>query len=186
MDDFLRLCPKDDSMATLSPTIFRSVYVTGLRNAHALEHQALGVIDRQLDRLENFPEVSDRLRLHRGETEQQILRLDELLSNLNERSSAVKDTGLNLMGNLAALGHAVADDEILKNAFANCAFENFEIASYKSLLIMAEESGEPFGITALQQSLREEQRMGQWCDESIEWITKRYMTLRLDPSASNH
>ena len=173
-------------MATLGRTALRSVYITGLRNAHALEHQALGVIDRQLDRLENFPEVAERLRLHRRETEQQIVRLDEVLDGLKEKPSAVKDMGLNMMGNMAALGHAMAEDEILKNAFANCALENFEIASYKSLLIMADESGEPAGMTALQQSLGEEQAMAQWCDESIELITRRYLELHLDPSASSH
>jgi len=173
-------------MATLAPTALRSVYLSGLRNAHALEHQALGMIDRQLDRLDSFPEVADRLRLHRGETEQQIVRLDEVLGGLGERASGIKDAGLNMMGNLAALGHAAAEDEILKNAFANCALENFEIASYKSLIVMADVAGEGAGIAALQQSLREEQSMAQWCEESIERITQRYLTLHVDSNASSH
>jgi hypothetical protein len=42
---------------------------------------------------------------------------------------------------MAALDHAVAGDEILKNSFANFAFENFEIAAYKSLLTIAEAGG---------------------------------------------
>jgi ferritin-like metal-binding protein YciE len=87
---------------------------------------------------------------------------------------------------MAALGHAAAEDEILKNAFANCALENFEIASYKSLIVMAEEAGEGVGISALQESLREERSMAQWCEESIERITRRYLTLHLDPSAESH
>lgn len=173
-------------MATIATSALRTVYVSGLRNAHALEHQALGMIDRQLDRLENFPEVADRMRLHRSETEQQILRLDEVLGGLNESASGIKDAGLNLMGNMAALGHAAAEDEILKNAFANCALENFEIATYKSLIVMANETGESAGISALQESLREEQSMARWCDESIEQITQRYMTLHLDPANSSH
>ena len=173
-------------MATLAPSALRSVYISGLRNAHALEHQALGMIDRQLERLENFPEVADRMRLHRGETEQQIVRLDDVLSGLNESASGLKDAGLGFMGSMAALGHAAAEDEILKNAFANCALENFEIASYKSLIVMAEEAGEGVGISALQESLREERSMAQWCEESIERITRRYLTLHLDPSAESH
>ncbi len=32
-------------------------------------------------------------------------------------------------GSMAAIGHSMADDEILKNSFANFAFENFEIAA---------------------------------------------------------
>lgn len=38
-------------------------------------------------------------------------------------------------GAFAALAHSFADDEVLKNAFVNFAFENFECASYKGLLL---------------------------------------------------
>ncbi len=40
----------------------RSTFVTGLQNAHALEQQALALIDRQLDRLVHYPDVADRLK----------------------------------------------------------------------------------------------------------------------------
>jgi hypothetical protein len=86
------------SMATLAPTALRSVYITGLRNAHALENQALGMIDRQLDRLENFPEVADRLRLHRRETEQQIVRLDDIMSEFDTSASGSEGRRAQLHG----------------------------------------------------------------------------------------
>ena len=38
------------------------------------------------------------------------------------------------MGNLAAIGHAVMQDEVMKNTFASYAFEHFEIASYRALM----------------------------------------------------
>ena len=173
-------------MADLAPDAVRSVYITGLRNAHALEHQALNAIDRQLDRLENYPEVADRLALHRRETENQIIRLEDVLGGFGETPSGLKDAALAIMGNMAAITHAMAEDEVLKNAFANCAIENFEIASYKSLIIMAEASGSRDGITALQETLREEQAMARWCEESIEKITHRYLTLHGDMDRSSH
>jgi ferritin-like metal-binding protein YciE len=98
----------------------------------------------------------------------------------------VKDAALNFMGNMGAIGHAMAEDEILKNAFANCALENFEIASYKSLIVMAEESGSGGGISALRETLREEQAMAQWCEDSIEQITRKYLVLHQDRDFSSH
>ena len=41
-----------------------------------------------------------------------------------------------MMANLQAMAHSTADDEILKNTFANNAFENFQIAAYKSLIAL--------------------------------------------------
>lgn len=164
----------------------RTIYLTGLQNAHALEREAISIIDRQLDRIENYPELAERLRHHRGETEHQIQRLEDVLDQLGETPSGLKDGALSLMGKVAGLSHSVADDEILKNAFANCALENFEIASYSSLIVMAQTGGFQSGISALQESLREEENMAQWCADSIEQITRRYLALRQDSSRSNH
>jgi ferritin-like metal-binding protein YciE len=33
----------------------REVYITGLRNQHAIENQAIELLERQIGRLENYP-----------------------------------------------------------------------------------------------------------------------------------
>ena len=81
------------------------------------------------------------------------------------------------MGNLAAIGHSIMPEEILKNHFANHAFENFEIASYDSLIAMAEATGKSGHVPALRKTLDEEQRMATWLREQTPAITLRYMQL---------
>jgi ferritin-like metal-binding protein YciE len=117
------------------------IFVTGLRNAHAMKNEALGIMKPQLSRIENYPEVAARLNQHIRETEAQLERLEGLLEDMGETSSTFKDTALSVMGRMAAMGHTMADDEILKNSFANFAFENFEIAAYNSLLTLADAGG---------------------------------------------
>jgi ferritin-like metal-binding protein YciE len=99
-----------------------------------MENQALAIMRPQVSRIENYPEVKRQLQMHIGETEGQIARLESILETLGEDKSALKDAALSMAGGMAALGHTVAPDEILKNSFANNAFENFEIAAYKSLI----------------------------------------------------
>jgi ferritin-like metal-binding protein YciE len=84
-----------------------------------------------------------RMRQHIQESEQQARRIEELLDLQGTSHSALKDVVTSIGGNLAALAHTVAPDEVLKNTFANFAFEHFEIAAYKSLLTMAIWSGNP-------------------------------------------
>ncbi|RDE06146.1 ferritin-like domain-containing protein [Sphingomonas aracearum] len=155
----------------------RELFITGLKNAHAVENQALSIMKPQVARIENYPEVAERLRAHIEETNGQIARLDELLEGLGTSNSALKDTALSMSGGMAALTHSVAGDEILKNSFANYAFEHFEIASYKSLLTLAGDGGFANATAALQQSLREEESMAQWIDEALPTITRRYAQL---------
>lgn len=153
----------------------RSVFVTGLRNAHAVENQALELMNRQVERIENYPEIKARLERHIQETHEQIARLDRILENLNESRSVLKDNTLSFMGNMAAIAHTVAQDEILKNSLANFAFENFEIASYKSLIQLANETGNQAATQPLQQTLSEEEEMASWIDQHLAEVTSTYL-----------
>jgi Uncharacterized protein conserved in bacteria len=163
-------------MADTSAT--REIFVTGLKNAHAMENQALSIMKPQVSRIENYPEVARRLEEHIRETEGQIARLEELLQQLDESHSSMKDMALSFTGAMAAMGHTMAGDEILKNSFANFAFENFEIAAYKSLLTVAELGGFPFATSALQANLQEEQNMAKWIDDNLRTVTMRFANLR--------
>lgn len=156
----------------------REIFVTGLKNAHAMENQALSIMKPQVSRIENYPEVAARLEQHVRETEGQMTRIDELLQQLDESHSSLKDMALSFTGGMAAMGHTVAGDEILKNSFANYAFEHFEIASYKSLLTLAELGGFSFATSPLQANLKEEEQMAHWIDENIRTVTLRFASLR--------
>lgn len=151
--------------------------IVGLRNVQAVEKQALSIINPQIARLENYPEVADRLRAHVPETDDQIARVDQLLASFDTSASTVKDIGLSLTGGMAAMAHSVASDEILKNTFANYAFEHFEIASYRSLIVLAEDGGFADAPGLLRQSLAEEEAMAQWIDETLPMVTRRYADL---------
>ena len=157
----------------------RSIYVTALQNTHALELQALQIMERQVERLQNYPEMEAALRKHIEETHGQRDRLEEALHGLTEKPSAVKEGFLGFVGNMMALGHTPAQDEILKNAYANQAFENFEIAAYRSLLTIGEAAGQAAHTTAFQTSLAEEQRMADTVAKLVQPTTAKYIELTL-------
>ncbi len=156
----------------------RDIFVTGLRNAHAMENQALSIMKAQHSRIENYPEVAQRLEIHIRETEGQRDRLATILEGLGEGNSTLKDAALSITGSLAALGHAIADDEILKNSFANFAFENYEIAAYKSLITVGAHGGFSSAVETLTKSLHEEIDMARWLDENLERVTLKYVARR--------
>lgn len=151
------------------------LFTTGLRNQHAVETQAVQLLSRQVERLENYPEMEARMRLHIDESKVQAQRIEHLLDGLGESASSLKDAGMGLMGNMAALAHTVAPDEVLKNTLANFAFEHFEIASYKSLLALSDATGLANATAALTESLREEEDMASWIDQHLADTTIRYL-----------
>jgi ferritin-like metal-binding protein YciE len=155
----------------------QELYLQGLRNAHALETQALEIMQRQVERLENYPEMKAGLERHITQTEEQQRRLDQILQAHGTSYSAVKEAATGLMGNVTAIMHAATSDEVLKNSFANYAFEHFEAAAYMSLISMAEAAGDHRHVPLLQQTLQEEEEFGKVCQTQIIPTTKTYMQL---------
>jgi ferritin-like metal-binding protein YciE len=153
----------------------RSIFITGVKNAHALEKEAIQILERQLERLKNYPEMETLIRRHLEESRQHEQRIDEILDGLGTDRSLLKDIATQFMGNMAAIAHVPMPDEILKNTFANHAFENFEVASYKSLIVMAEAAGETRFLTALNQNLREDENAAQMIKDMVEPITRKYL-----------
>ena len=97
----------------------------------ALDHEAAGEADRELT-----GDCGAARKAHHRDRRSD--RLEELLTSLAEDHSSLKDMALSISGSMAALGHTVAGNEILKNSFANFACENFEVAAYKSSITVAE------------------------------------------------
>jgi ferritin-like metal-binding protein YciE len=59
----------------------------------------------------------------------------------------------------------------------NYAFEHFEIASYESLLAMAETAKQTSCIGLLRPSLHEERAMADWLADNLRDVTLRYLEL---------
>ena len=156
----------------------RDLFITGLKNAHAMEHQALSIMKPQASRIESYPDIEAQLNKHIMETEGQIERLERILEGLAEDKSTLKDMALSVAGTFAAVGHTVAPDEILKNSMANFAFESYEIAAYKSLIALAGASGNSDAIPDLDRNLHEEVDMADWLDANIEAVTLKFASLK--------
>jgi ferritin-like metal-binding protein YciE len=153
----------------------RDTFVVGLRNAHAMEVQARELMERQSERLDEYPEVKAKVAAHLQETNEQLKRLERCLEACGESTSSLKDTAQSMMANMQAVAHSAASDEILKNTFANNAFENFEIAAYKSLIALCGAAGAAEAKAELEASLKEEQRMAAWIDSNVEKVTMEFL-----------
>ncbi|WP_374470913.1 DUF892 family protein [Phenylobacterium sp.] len=162
----------------VDPDEARKLFLVGLRNAHATEMNCRTMVQRQLDRLENYPKLKARLEQHLGEVERQIERLDQILAQQGESSSALKDAAMQMSANMSAMMNAAAGDEILKNSMANAAMAQFEITAYRSLILMGEACGEGAAVRLLQQSLSEERSMAAWLEENLPGTVIAHMQLR--------
>lgn len=153
----------------------REHLVAWLRDAHAMEEQAIEILEKQANRLESYPDMQRRIRQHIDETKRQAERVNECINRIGDGTSTAKDLTGKLMGNISAMTNAMASDEVVKNAIADLAFENFEIASYTSLIAAAEAAGDEQTAQVCREILQEEEEMAAWVKENLPQVTRTYM-----------
>lgn len=153
----------------------RETLLEWLRDAHAMEQQAVSILENQAERIEHYPGMQERVRAHLDESRRQAERVEQCIKELDGDTSTVKEGVAKFMGNVAALSNAAAGDEVVKNGIADYAFEHFEIASYRSLIGAAEELGETRIKQTCEEILQEEEAMADWLETHLPEVTQQYL-----------
>jgi len=150
-------------------------YLTGLRNQHAIEGQAVETIEGQLGRMADYPQLHVRMKQEIERSRTQASRLEGLLAKHGTTASATKETVTNIVGKVSGLVHITAPDEVIKNVLAAIGFKAYEIASYKTLMATAEFAGMKDDVAVLKQSQTEEMEMGDWLGEHLPAFVQQYL-----------
>ncbi len=151
------------------------VYMTGLRNQHAVETQAIGTIQNELTYMEAYPELHARMKADKARSESQAARLDDLLARHGSSKSVAKEAVVGAIATVAGFAHVAANDDVIKNVLAAIGYKAYEIASYKALATLAEAAGAHQDKGVLEQSLKEEQEMGDWLGSHLPDLVHAYL-----------
>ena len=150
-------------------------YLTGLRNQHAVETQAIGTIQNELPRMKLYPELHAKMEADKERSTTQAARLDDLLAKHGTKKSLAKEAVTGTVATVAGFAHVGSGDDVLKNVLAAVGFKAYEIGSYKVLLALAEAAGATDDTMVLEQSMKEEQEMGDWLGEHIPGLVRAYL-----------
>jgi len=153
----------------------RENLATWLRDAYAMEGQAIELLEGQIKRLEHYPEAQPRLRAHLEETKAQQATLEQCLERLGESPSSLKAATMRIAANIQGFLHGLAGDEVLKHALGSYAFEQFEAGCYRSLVAAAESAGEPSIAQTCSRLMEQEQAMAAWIWDQIPALTTKFV-----------
>ena len=150
-------------------------YLTGLRNQHAVETQAIGTIQNELPRTKPYPQLHEKMLVDKERSTTQAARLDDLLARHGTRKALAKEAVTGAVATVAGFAHAASGDDVLKNVLAAVGFKAYEIASYKVLLTLADAAGASDDMGVLEQCMREEQEMGDWLGGHLPDLVHAYL-----------
>jgi len=146
-----------------------------LRDAHAMEEQALTMLKGQQSRIENYPELRERIAEHIRETEDQADSIRSCLERRQTDTSTIKDAGAKLTALGQSLSGLFVGDEVVKGSLASYTFEHMEIASYKMLIEACNVVGDKQTQAVCESILKEEEAMAQWLADHASDIVVTYL-----------
>ncbi|WFE76546.1 ferritin-like domain-containing protein [Roseinatronobacter sp. S2] len=146
-----------------------------LRDAHAMEKQAESILEGQVSRIKNYPELAERMQAHLEETISQRKRLEACIERRGISTSGVKDVSAKFTAMMQNLGGVFAGDEVVKGVLASYAFEAMEIASYRILAEAAMAEGDFETAQLCKEICQEEEAMADWLKEHMPRITTAFL-----------
>jgi ferritin-like metal-binding protein YciE len=148
------------SLRDQDPDDLREQLTSYLADAHAIESQAIGLLDKGAD-LVDEPGLARAFEDHLEETRGHMAKLEQRLEALDSQPSRFKDTALR-MGALNLGGFFAAQpDTPAKLAGFAFAFEHIEIAAYELLKRVAERAADADTVRVADEILAEERRAAE-------------------------
>jgi ferritin-like metal-binding protein YciE len=153
----------------------QEMVIAWLNDAHALELNLVQVLEHRVSDTKDHPQMQTKIQQHLEQTRRHAELVKQCIERLGGSTSAVKSTMGQISGFFQGVSTDMAKDEIVKNALADYASEQFEIACYTSLLAAAQALGDQQMATVCQQILRDEEDMARWLQQQIPALTQAFL-----------
>ncbi|HEU5382719.1 MAG TPA: ferritin-like domain-containing protein [Ktedonobacteraceae bacterium] len=145
----------------------KDLIVSWLNDAYGMENALVQILEHQIKDAKDYPQVQTKLEQHLEQTRRHAQLVKDCIEAHGSSTSTIKTGMANLFGQMQALSTGAARDEMVKNALADYAAENFEVASYTALVRAAQELGDQQTATTCQQILQEDQEMANWLHRNL-------------------
>lgn len=146
------------------------LFLHELKDMYDAEHQLLDALPA-LAEAASMPDLAKALRDHHAQTQEHVVRLEQVFESLDEEPARQKCDG---MKGLIHEGQKILEQKgepVVKDAamIAACnKVEHYEIAGYGTLVSMAELMGHEEAVDLLQQTLEEEEEADELLTEIAE------------------
>lgn len=146
--------------------------IAWLNDAHALETSIVEVLEKQVDVAADHPIVQQGIQRHLEATKGHAETVAGCLEQLGESPSGVKSAMASVGGKVQGVMSGAAKDDLVKAALQDYSTEHMEIASYRALIIAANEAGQAGIAQKCESILQDEIQMAQWLEEQMPMVVR--------------
>jgi ferritin-like metal-binding protein YciE len=148
--------------------------IAWLDDAYAMESGLIPILQNHAAHFgEHMPSAARRLQEHVVKTEEHANRLEECLRMLNASPSSVKSRLSSVIGSVEGATTALFRDQVVKDALADYASEQFEVGCYTALVSAATELGHIDVARLCKQNREEDRAMAAWVLQQLPAVVSR-------------
>jgi ferritin-like metal-binding protein YciE len=159
-------------------------FMDWLRDAHAMEKQAETMLNAMASRIENYPDLKQRIVQHIEETRDQMHLIAECIQRRGGDTSVVKDLTGKAVAVAQGFSGMFASDEVVKGSMFSYAFEHLEIAAYLNLIEGARAVGDVQTMQVCEGILQQEKAMAAWLEQNLTAIAGLYLERAGQPNST--
>lgn len=147
-----------------------------LKDAHAMEAGGVITLTNHAEAAGDYRELQAKLHEHAQTTRRHAELVEGCIERLGGHPSSFKEAVGAVASKVAGVANLPAQDTVIKNALGGLAAENFEIASYVSLIAAAEHTGDEQTASVCRQILADEREMAAFLEAHIPVVTREFLT----------
>jgi len=151
----------------------KDLLIAWLNDAHAMENALIQILEHQIKDAQDFPHVQPKLEQHLEQTRRHAEMVKGCIETLGGKTSTVKTGMASLFGQMQALSTGPAKDEMVKNALADYAAENFEVASYTAIIRAAHDLNDQQTASVCEQIRQEDEEMANWILQNLPTLVQQ-------------
>lgn len=152
--------------------------IAWLNDAHATEVNLTKVLENHAADAKDHPQMQAKIQQHLEQTRRHADLVKGCIERLGGHTSAVKSAMGAIGGAMAGVSTGLAKDELIKNALADYASEQFEIASYTGLIAAAQALGDRETMQICQSILRDEQDMANFLIQQLPIAIQEFLGMQ--------
>ncbi len=156
-------------------TTSKETLIGWLKDAYSMETSLVPTLENHAKDAKALPQAQQRIHQHAEATKRHADLVKSCIERLGGDISGIKVGISNITGMLKEIPMTLSDDEVVKNALADFATENFEIAAYNALIAAAQQLGDQETVNICRQILQDEQDMAQWLHQHLSEVVNHYL-----------
>lgn len=146
--------------------------LTWLKDAYAMETALIETLERRVDDAEGHSTLQHRAKQHLDETRGHAEVIMKRIEELGGETSSLRSGLSKMSGMLQGMGTSAAGDPLVKNNLIDYSMEQFEIASYKALIVAAQEVGDQETAQICQKILEDEEEMAKFLEDNLPMVVQ--------------